>query len=63
VSLIPRLGLTEIPPGVTLTPLPARRRTGVVRRAGTGRHPAIAAFSAAVRESADQYLRESRPIG
>jgi DNA-binding transcriptional LysR family regulator len=50
VSLIPRLGLTETPAGVSLTPVTARRRTGIACRRGNRRHPAVAAFAAAIRE-------------
>jgi DNA-binding transcriptional LysR family regulator len=62
VSLIPELGLaaTRAPggepaltsAGVTLTPLGTRRRTGIACRRGTARHPAVAAFATAIRESA-----------
>jgi DNA-binding transcriptional LysR family regulator len=52
VALVPQLGVAQAPTGVLLTPLPARRRTRVACRSGTRRHPAIAAFAAAVRESA-----------
>jgi DNA-binding transcriptional LysR family regulator len=50
VSLIPQLGVTQAPPGVTLTPAAARRRTSIAYRKGTSRHPAVSAFAAAVRE-------------
>ena len=50
VSLIPRLGATETPDGVSLTPVTARRRTSIAGRKGTSGHPAIAAFAAAIRE-------------
>jgi DNA-binding transcriptional LysR family regulator len=50
VSLVPRLGVTGEPAGVTLTPVTARRRTSIAFRRGTGGHPAVAAFSAAIRE-------------
>jgi DNA-binding transcriptional LysR family regulator len=50
VSLIPQLGVTGTPPGVSLTPVTARRRTSIACRKGTSRHPAIAAFTAAIRE-------------
>jgi len=50
VSLIPQLGVTGTPPGVSLTPVTARRRTSTACRKGTSRHPAIAAFTAAIRE-------------
>jgi DNA-binding transcriptional LysR family regulator len=62
VSLIPQLGLAAThapgeqpavaPAGVTLTPLGTRRRTGIACRRGMARHPAVAAFAAAIRESA-----------
>jgi DNA-binding transcriptional LysR family regulator len=49
VSLIPELGLTEAP-GVTLTPVAARRRTSIACRKGTRDHPAVSAFATAIRE-------------
>jgi len=49
VSLIPQLGVPGTAPGVTLTPLAARRRTSIACRRGTRHHPAVAAFAAAVR--------------
>lgn len=52
VSLIPQLGLAGAAPGVTLTPLTSRRRSSITCRRGTRRHPAIAAFAAAIRKSA-----------
>ncbi|MFC5002877.1 LysR family transcriptional regulator [Dactylosporangium cerinum] len=43
-------GATPVAPdGVVLTPLRTRRRTRFAYRAGTGAHPSIAAFTAAVR--------------
>jgi DNA-binding transcriptional LysR family regulator len=59
VSLIPELGLAQVPAGVTLTPLGTRRRTSVACRTGTGRHPAVAAFTMAVRNAAERYLTGS----
>ena len=50
VSLIPRLGVTGTPPGITLTPLAARRRTSIAYRKGTRHHPAVSAFATAIRE-------------
>ena len=50
VSLIPQLGVTGTPPGVSLTPVTARRRTSIACRKGTSRHPAVSAFAAAIRE-------------
>jgi DNA-binding transcriptional LysR family regulator len=52
VSLIPQLGITGTPPGVSLTPVTARRRTSIACRKGTSRHPSVAAFAAAIREQA-----------
>jgi DNA-binding transcriptional LysR family regulator len=49
VALIPELGLTRIP-GVTLTPMAARRRTSIACRRGTRHHPAVSAFATAIRE-------------
>jgi len=54
VSLIPQLGVTGTPPGVTLTPVTARRRTSIACRKGTRQHPAVAAFTAVVREQSDR---------
>ncbi len=51
VSLVPQLGLTGVPSGVAITPLAARRRSSIAFRKGTRHHPAIAAFTAAIRES------------
>ncbi|HET9079906.1 MAG TPA: LysR family transcriptional regulator [Trebonia sp.] len=52
VSLVPRLGLRDAPPAVTLTPLATRRRSSIACRKGTRHHPAIAAFTEAIRQSA-----------
>jgi DNA-binding transcriptional LysR family regulator len=52
VSLIPQLGAIDVPPGVALTPLVARRRSSIAYRKGTSRHPAVAAFTKAIRRSA-----------
>jgi DNA-binding transcriptional LysR family regulator len=56
VSLIPQLGVLDAPPEVTLTPLASRRRTSIAYRQGTRRHPAIAAFTDAIRQSAGKCL-------
>jgi DNA-binding transcriptional LysR family regulator len=50
VSLIPGLGLTGTPAGVTLAAVAARRHISIACRKGTGGHPAVAAFAEAVRE-------------
>ncbi|WP_432935340.1 LysR substrate-binding domain-containing protein [Kribbella sp. CA-253562] len=52
VSLVPQLAAGPPPAGVTLVPLPVRRRTSVAYRKGAARHPAVAAFVAAIRTSA-----------
>lgn len=57
VSLVPRLGVTQAPAGVALTPVSARRRASIAFRKGTGNHPAVAAFAAAIRAQS-QLLRE-----
>jgi DNA-binding transcriptional LysR family regulator len=57
VSLVPQLGAAQPPAGVRLVPLAMRRRTTVAYRRGAGDHPAVAACVAAIRASADAYLR------
>jgi DNA-binding transcriptional LysR family regulator len=52
VALVPQLGAIGRPADVVLTPLPARRRTRIAYRRGTGRHPAVSACIAAIRGSA-----------
>lgn len=52
VSLVPQLGAADAPRGVTLTALTARRRVRVAYRKGTRHHPAVSAFTEAIRESA-----------
>lgn len=52
VSLIPQLGVLDAPPQVTLTPLASRRRSSIAYRQGTRNHPAIAAFTETIRQSA-----------
>ncbi|MFI9272423.1 LysR family transcriptional regulator [Kitasatospora sp. NPDC052896] len=49
VALVPHLGATDPPPGVALTRLPTSRRTRTAFRAGAARHPAVAAFTTALR--------------
>jgi DNA-binding transcriptional LysR family regulator len=55
VSLIPQLGVTNAPSGVTLTPATSRRRTRIAYRNGTRHHPVVSAFAAAIRESAASF--------
>ncbi len=56
VALVPELALADRPPGVTLTPLSARRRTLIAYRRGSAAHPAIAACTAALRAATAEYL-------
>ena len=52
VSLDPQLGVEQElrPRHVSLTPVTARRRTSIACRKGTSRHPAVSAFTVAIRE-------------
>jgi DNA-binding transcriptional LysR family regulator len=56
VAVVPRLGAVDPPEGVVLTPLAARRRTGIAVRPGRRGDPAVAAFSAAIRTSARDWF-------
>ncbi|MEU8438309.1 LysR substrate-binding domain-containing protein [Streptomyces sp. NPDC029216] len=50
VAVVPQLGVTGPPaPGVVLTRLHMERRTKIAFRDGAGAHPAVAAFTAALR--------------
>ncbi|WP_194818026.1 LysR family transcriptional regulator [Nocardia sp. XZ_19_385] len=51
VALVPELGVVAPPPGVVLSALPARRRTSVAYRRGTGGSPVVVAVRAALRDS------------
>ncbi|MFD8527613.1 LysR substrate-binding domain-containing protein [Streptosporangium canum] len=51
VALVPELGAADPPGGVRLTELPMRRRTQIAFRRGASAHPAVAAFTAALRSS------------
>jgi DNA-binding transcriptional LysR family regulator len=55
VALVPELALADRPAAVELTALPARRRTRIAYRAGSGGHPAISACAAALREAVAVY--------
>jgi DNA-binding transcriptional LysR family regulator len=57
VSLIPRLGATNVPSGVVLTPMAFRRRTRVAYRKGTRGHPVVSAFTDAIRRSTSIHSR------
>ncbi|GAA2484210.1 LysR family transcriptional regulator [Winogradskya humida] len=56
VSVVPRLAAAYPPPGVDLIPLPTRRRTRVACRRGALTHPAVAACTAALRDSTAAFL-------
>ncbi|RJL32444.1 LysR family transcriptional regulator [Bailinhaonella thermotolerans] len=49
VALVPELAIAAAPANVTLRRLPLHRRTEIAHRDGAARHPAVAAFSAALR--------------
>ncbi|ACZ88974.1 LysR family transcriptional regulator [Streptosporangium roseum] len=51
VALVPELGAADPPGGVRLTELPMRRRTQIAFRRGASAHPAVAAFTTALRSS------------
>ncbi|MFB7721593.1 LysR family transcriptional regulator [Nocardia sp. NPDC056100] len=48
VALVPDLGLSFVPPGIVLTPLPTHRRTRLAYRRGAADHPIVAAGRAAM---------------
>ncbi len=56
VSLVPELAAARPPDGVTLLPLPVRRRVRIAYRQGAGLHPAVAAFITAVRASSAEHV-------
>jgi DNA-binding transcriptional LysR family regulator len=51
VALVPQLGAAGPPPGVRLTRLPMARRTGTAYRSGARAHPAVLAFTTALRSA------------
>jgi DNA-binding transcriptional LysR family regulator len=55
VALVPELALADRPDGVTLTALPARRRTLIACRAAASAHPAVTACAAAIQAAAASY--------
>jgi DNA-binding transcriptional LysR family regulator len=55
VALVPELALADRPDGVTLTPVPARRRTLIAFRAAAAAHPAVTACAAAIQAAAASY--------
>ncbi|MFF5207241.1 LysR family transcriptional regulator [Streptosporangium sp. NPDC000396] len=62
VALVPELGAADPPCGVRLTELPMRRRTRIAFRRGAAAHPAIAAFTAALRSSIPSGHHARRPL-
>ena len=54
VSLVPQLATSEAPNDVRLVPLAPRRRTRIAYRRGAADHPAVTAFAAALRASANE---------
>jgi DNA-binding transcriptional LysR family regulator len=63
VSLVPELGAVEPVPGVTLTPLAVRRHTRIAYRKGAGQHPAVRAFTAAIRTATAAFASITTPPG
>jgi DNA-binding transcriptional LysR family regulator len=63
VSLVPQLGATHVPSGVSLTPLPFQRRSSVAYRKGTRSHPVVSAFTDAIRRSAGDHSRVPDSVG
>jgi DNA-binding transcriptional LysR family regulator len=61
VSLVPQLGVTNAPSGITLTSLTSRRRTCIAYRNGTRHHPVVSAFADAIRESAASFRLPRAP--
>ncbi|RKR93129.1 DNA-binding transcriptional LysR family regulator [Micromonospora pisi] len=61
VSLVPQLAAARPPVGVRLIPLTTRRRTRVAYRRGAAAHPAVAAFVAAIRDSASVFTDQHAP--
>jgi DNA-binding transcriptional LysR family regulator len=62
VALVPELALPDLPAGVALTPLAARRRTLIACRRGASEHPAVTACSAALRLAAARYLPQAGSV-
>ncbi|MFG2981911.1 LysR substrate-binding domain-containing protein [Streptomyces sp. NPDC048258] len=63
VAVVPQLGVTgPAGPGVRLTRLVMQRRTNLAFRSGSGAHPAVAAFGAALRESVPPELAGSGAV-
>ncbi|WP_371482222.1 LysR family transcriptional regulator [Kitasatospora sp. NBC_00315] len=63
VALVPRLGAVDPPPGVLLTELAMCRRTRTAFRSGAATHPAVAAFTAALRTTLPSALGSATAPG
>jgi DNA-binding transcriptional LysR family regulator len=61
VAVVPELALVDVPGEVLLSPLDVRRRTAVAHRSGAGRHPAVAAVTAALLAAVPAGLAAHRP--
>ncbi|TWD84138.1 DNA-binding transcriptional LysR family regulator [Kribbella amoyensis] len=57
VSLVPRLAASRPPSGVALLPLELRRRTRIAYRRGAQDHPAVNAFTTAIRAATVEHVR------
>ncbi|MDH6578001.1 LysR family transcriptional regulator [Kitasatospora sp. MAP5-34] len=57
VALVPYLGSAAPPPGVVLTRMPMSRRTHTAFRSGAAAHPAVAAFTSALRSAVPPALQ------
>ncbi|SDS77934.1 LysR family transcriptional regulator [Actinoplanes derwentensis] len=60
VAMVPQLATGRLPAGVTLLPLPTRRRTRVAFRRGAASHPAVAAFLSTLPADRDRKLTRRR---
>ncbi|GLV83032.1 LysR family transcriptional regulator [Streptomyces lavendulae subsp. lavendulae] len=61
VAVVPQLGVTgPAGPGVSLVRLRMERRTKIAFRSGAGAHPAVAAFTAALRDAVPPDLAAAR---
>ncbi|CAM5327070.1 HTH-type transcriptional regulator GltC OS=Streptomyces lavendulae subsp. lavendulae OX=58340 GN=gltC1 PE=3 SV=1 [Streptomyces lavendulae subsp. lavendulae] len=61
VAVVPQLGVTgPTGPGVSLVRLHMERRTKIAFRSGAGAHPAVAAFTAALRAAVPPDLAAAR---
>jgi DNA-binding transcriptional LysR family regulator len=62
VALVPQLGATDVPDGVTLTALPIGRRTRIAYRAGSRSQPAFVAVSDELHSAARSFdMRAAAP--